>query len=67
MCAEYGSGAPVLLLHGLAGYGGEWQDTVRWLAESNRAVVVDQRGHGASPDGQPMCRARRTSATQWRS
>ncbi len=43
-----GFGAPVVLLHGLAGHSGEWDATVEWMREQYRVVAVDQRGHGAS-------------------
>ena len=43
-----GEGPPVLLLHGLAGYGGEWAATARGLASNARVVAFDARGHGAS-------------------
>ncbi|MEU8892188.1 alpha/beta hydrolase [Streptomyces sp. NPDC048442] len=44
----------VLLLHGLMGRSSHWADTARWLSERQRAVALDQRGHGRSekpPDG----------------
>jgi pimeloyl-ACP methyl ester carboxylesterase len=43
-----GRGPPAVLLHGLAGYGGEWADTASWLRERHRVVALDQRGHGGS-------------------
>lgn len=43
-----GAGRPVLLLHGLAGYAGEWRSTAEWLTERSRVVALDARGHGAS-------------------
>jgi pimeloyl-ACP methyl ester carboxylesterase len=43
-----GDGAPVLLLHGLAGRASEWWETARWLSRTHRVYAVDQRGHGAS-------------------
>jgi pimeloyl-ACP methyl ester carboxylesterase len=43
-----GRGASILLLHGLAGYAGEWRDTAGWLCEQARVVALDGRGHGAS-------------------
>ncbi|WP_395361729.1 alpha/beta fold hydrolase [Streptomyces sp. YH02] len=44
-----GSGVDVLLLHGLAGHAGEWDDTARLLRDSgHRVVALDQRGHGGS-------------------
>ncbi|GLY87069.1 alpha/beta fold hydrolase [Actinoallomurus iriomotensis] len=43
-----GTGRPVLFLHGLAGYGGEWDATVAGMRDRHRVVTLDQRGHGAS-------------------
>lgn len=43
-----GDGTPVLLLHGLAGYAGEWRMTAEWLAGTRRVVALDARGHGSS-------------------
>jgi pimeloyl-ACP methyl ester carboxylesterase len=39
---------PVVLLHGLAGWHGEWDGTACSLASRRRVVALDQRGHGAS-------------------
>ncbi|MFF5253705.1 alpha/beta fold hydrolase [Streptomyces leeuwenhoekii] len=40
---------PVLLLHGLAGHQGEWDDlTGRLLADGHRVVTYDARAHGDS-------------------
>jgi len=48
-CLDFGgSGPPVLLLHGLAGYAGEWAETASWLVRRHRALALDQRGHGHS-------------------
>jgi pimeloyl-ACP methyl ester carboxylesterase len=38
-----GAGAPALLLHGLAGYSGEWQSSTRLLAHPNRIDDGDRR------------------------
>jgi pimeloyl-ACP methyl ester carboxylesterase len=43
-----GPGAPVVLLHGLAGHAGEWQRTIRRLSPRWRTLALDQRGHGRS-------------------
>ncbi len=43
-----GDGPPVLFLHGLAGYAGEWRSTAEWLAGERRVVALDGRGHGRS-------------------
>lgn len=48
-CRDWGGpGAPVVLLHGLAGHAGEWDEPARRLSTAYRVVAVDQRGHGAS-------------------
>ena len=43
-----GRGTPVLFLHGLAGYAGEWRLTAEWLAGRRRVIAIDGRGHGRS-------------------
>ena len=48
-CVDYGgNGRPVVLLHGLAGYGREWDETASWLVAGHRTVAPDQRGHGGT-------------------
>jgi pimeloyl-ACP methyl ester carboxylesterase len=53
--AAYGSGSPVILLHGGLGHSGNWGYQVPALVENGyRAVVIDSRGHGRSTrDTQP--------------
>jgi pimeloyl-ACP methyl ester carboxylesterase len=47
--ATYGSGPPVMLLHGGLGHSGNWGYQVPALLRSGyRAVVIDSRGHGRS-------------------
>src|ERR1700730_5846117 len=47
--ATYGSGSPVILLHGGLGHGGNWGYQVPALLRSgHRAVLIDSRGHGRS-------------------
>ena len=47
--AGYGSGAPVILLHGGLGNSGNWGYQVPALVRAGyRVVVVDSRGHGRS-------------------
>lgn len=47
--ATYGSGPPVVLLHGGLGHGGNWGYQVPALVDAGyRAVLVDSRGHGRS-------------------
>ncbi len=53
-----GDGSPLLLVHGLAGYAGEWERSARWLGGEYRVFALDQRGHGDSAR-RPRCLARR--------
>lgn len=47
--ASYGSGAPVVLLHGGLGHSGNWGYQVPALVSADyRVVVIDSRGHGRS-------------------
>lgn len=47
--ATYGSGKPVILLHGGLGHSGNWGYQVPALVSSGyQAVVIDSRGHGRS-------------------
>ncbi len=49
VCRDWaGTGTPVVLLHGLAGYAGEWDVLAGELSAGHRVVAVDQRGHGGS-------------------
>lgn len=43
-----GSGQDVVLLHGLAGHAGEWQNTAAWLTGQYRVLAFDARSHGRS-------------------
>jgi pimeloyl-ACP methyl ester carboxylesterase len=54
--ATYGSGAPVILLHGGLGHSGNWGYQVPALVgNSYRAIVIDSRGHGRSTrDARPF-------------
>jgi pimeloyl-ACP methyl ester carboxylesterase len=54
--AIYGSGAPVILLHGGLGHSGNWGYQVPALMENGyRTVVIDSRGHGRSTrDARPF-------------
>jgi pimeloyl-ACP methyl ester carboxylesterase len=54
--AAYGSGSPVILLHGGLGHSGNWGYQVPALVRSGyRAIVVDSRGHGRSTrDARPF-------------
>ncbi|KAK9482501.1 Alpha/Beta hydrolase protein [Lipomyces starkeyi] len=47
--ASYGSGSPVVLLHGGLGHSGNWGYQVPALIKRGyRALVIDSRGHGRS-------------------
>jgi pimeloyl-ACP methyl ester carboxylesterase len=47
--ATYGSGSPVILLHGGLGHSGNWGYQVPMLVGSGyRALLIDSRGHGRS-------------------
>jgi pimeloyl-ACP methyl ester carboxylesterase len=47
--AAYGSGSPVILLHGGLGNSGNWGYQVPAIVENGyRAVLIDSRGHGRS-------------------
>ncbi len=47
--ATYGSGAPVILLHGGLGHSGNWGYQVpALLSNGYRAILIDSRGHGRS-------------------
>lgn len=48
--AEGGQGAPVLLVHGMAGTKENWYPTARYLSRHYRVIIPDQLGFGASPD-----------------
>jgi pimeloyl-ACP methyl ester carboxylesterase len=54
--ATYGSGWPVILLHGGLGHSGNWGYQMRALLSSGyRVVVIDSRGHGRSTrDARPF-------------
>lgn len=48
-CRDWGGPGPdVLLLHGLAGYAGEWGTLAAKLTQRFRVVAFDQRGHGSA-------------------
>ena len=49
---EYGSGPPLVILHGLLGAGGNWHTLARRVfGVTHRVLVPDQRNHGRSPHG----------------
>lgn len=46
--AVYGSGAPILLVHGGLGHADVWSNQVPALAANHTVIVADSRGHGRS-------------------
>ena len=48
-CEVFGSGQPMVVLHGLFGSARNWQGMARRLADDHRVFTVDLRNHGASP------------------
>ena len=47
--ADYGEGAPLIILHGLFGSGRNWASIAKKLSVSRRVLTVDLRNHGSSP------------------
>lgn len=47
------SGAPVVLLHGIAGHGARWRRTAERHLDSRHVIAPDLRGHGRSPHKPP--------------
>lgn len=45
----YGTGDPIIILHGLFGMLDNWQTIAKSLAESHMVYLIDQRNHGKSP------------------
>jgi len=45
---DYGTGKPLVLLHGFGGSGQNWVPFAPDLAQGHRLIVVDLRGHGFS-------------------
>lgn len=48
-CAEFGAGAPLVILHGLYGAKRNWGSVAARLAARRRVLTVDLRNHGESP------------------
>lgn len=46
---KFGSGPPVLILHGLLGTSDNWQPIARALSENYQVFLPDMRNHGRSP------------------
>lgn len=51
---EAGSGAPLVILHGLLGSARNWGGIAAKLGESHRVMAVDMPNHGASPWSESM-------------
>lgn len=46
---EGGTGAPIVLLHGLMGSAATWRDQLPWLREHGTVYTFDAAGHGRPP------------------
>lgn len=46
---EFGSGPPVVILHGLFGFSDNWATIAKGLADSHLVITPDLRNHGRSP------------------
>lgn len=49
----YGSGPPVLVIHGMASDGAAWEEFARGLAPTAQVIVYDRRGYGESGMPEP--------------
>jgi esterase len=47
--AEYGSGPPIVILHGLLGWARNWATIAKQLARAYHVLAADLRNHGSSP------------------
>lgn len=45
----YGSGHPVIIMHGLFGSGDNWRNIAKLMEDHYQCIVVDMRNHGRSP------------------
>lgn len=46
---EYGSGQPIVIMHGIFGSSDNWLTQAKILSEKYRVILVDLRNHGQSP------------------
>ena len=46
---EYGSGSPVIMIHGLLGMSDNFIPAAKKIAENNKVILPDLRNHGNSP------------------
>jgi 3-oxoadipate enol-lactonase len=51
-CFEWGRGAPLVLVHGLADDHRAWRKVLPWLALDRRVIAYDLRGHGETTLGE---------------
>lgn len=51
---KFGSGSPLLILHGLLGTGNNWGTIARQLSETHEVYALDLRNHGRSPHTETM-------------
>ena len=51
---SYGTGEPVIILHGMLGCADNWHGPARSLADGRRVIVPDLRNHGRSPHHDSM-------------
>jgi pimeloyl-ACP methyl ester carboxylesterase len=47
--SEAGTGAPLVILHGLFGSKRNWSSIANRLAQHHRVITADMRNHGESP------------------
>jgi esterase len=51
---SYGSGDPIIILHGLFGMGDNWRTIARMMEAEFQCILVDLRNHGRSPHDAEM-------------
>lgn len=51
---SYGTGDPIIILHGLFGLGDNWRTIARLMESKYRCILVDLRNHGRSPHDAEM-------------
>lgn len=50
----YGTGRPVIIMHGLFGMGDNWRTVARMMESQYQCIVIDMRNHGRSPHDPEM-------------
>ena len=48
-CRKFGSGQPIIILHGLFGLSDNWVSIGKLLSENYQVIIPDLRNHGQSP------------------